>query len=214
MSSERLGPLSYDLTAPSGDADPARAVVTAIIVTTAVLVVGIVGGWFALGVVAKSAWFSTGVPLLVVVLPLAVAYRGSRHALRRTRMRALGAVLLITLFAAYLANHVLGSIKPALPQVRYALDSLTLPPGYTLLDETTAGDRFCRHGCPRVDRHYRAPASDADPVKTFILDMFDQGWHTTSDVPPDQATVAAKGDLLAQLANDGPILRISVVRRS
>jgi hypothetical protein len=207
MESDRLGPLSYDLTAPAGDADASKAVVVAILAIAAILAVGLVGGWFVLGVVAESALIVDGVPLLLVVVPLLVAYRLSRYALRRTRMRALGAVLLIALFASFLSYR-------ALPQVRYSIDSMHLPAGYELVDEQVHGDRFCRHGCPRIDRQYRAPVDDQDPVRTFILAMFAQGWQRTSDVEPENATTAAKDGLTAQLAADGHVLRITVQRDS
>jgi hypothetical protein len=214
MESDRLGPLSYDLTAPKGDADASKAVVVAILAIAAILAVGLVGGWFVLGAVAESALVVDGVPLLLVVVPLLVAYRLSRYALRRTRMRALGAVLLIALFASFLSYRALSSIKPALPQVRYSIDSMHLPAGYELVDEQVHGDRFCRHGCPRIDRQYRAPVDDQDPVRTFILAMFAQGWQRTSDVEPENATTAARDGLTAQLAADGHVLRITVQRDS
>jgi hypothetical protein len=64
-----------------------------------------------------------------------------------------------------------------------------------------------------VLRHYVAPASYADPVSTLVLAMFDQGWHSTSDVDPAAATVAARGDLTAQLAEKSPhVVEVTVSR--
>jgi hypothetical protein len=214
METDRVGPLSYDLTAPEGDSDAAKAVVVAILSVAAILAVGLVGGWFVLGVVAKAAYVVEGVPVLLVVVPLLLAYRLSRHALRGTRTKALAAVLVVSLFASFIAYRALSSIKPALPQVRYSLDSMHLPPGYRLISEQTRGDRFCRKGCPRIDRAYQAPVDDPDPVRTVILAMFAQGWQRTSDVAPEQATIAARDGLTAQLAADDHVLRITVERDS
>jgi hypothetical protein len=214
METDRIGPLSYDLTAPEGDADAAKAIVVAVLAMAVILAVGLVGGWFVLGVVARASYVVVGVPVLLVVAPLLLAYRLLRHALRGTRTKSLAAVLAVSLFASFISYRALSSIKPALPQVRYSLDSLHVPAGYHLVAEQTRGDRFCRHGCPRIDRTYQAPVDDPDPVRTFILAMFAQGWQRTSDVPPEQATLAAKDGLTAQLAADGHVLRITVQRDS
>jgi hypothetical protein len=214
MDGDRLGPLSYDLTAPTGDAGTERAIVVALLTAAGILAVGLVGGWLVLGVVAKAVYVVDGVPLAILVVPLGLAWLLSRHALHRTRLRALVIVTVIGLFASMLSYRVLHSIKPALPQVQYAIDSIHLPPGYRFVSETTKGDRFCRHGCPGVERHYDAPVGDADPVRTVILAMFAQGWHQTSDVAPELADAAAKGGITAQLSADGRDLRIVAVRDS
>ena len=212
MEVDRPAPLSYDLTAPAGDADASKAVVVGILTVVAILAVGLVGGWVVLGFVPKANVIVDGVPLLLLVVPFALAWRLSRYALKRTRTRALAFVLIAAVFASLVSLRALSSIRPALPQVRYSLDSLHLPPGYTKISETSRGDRFCRHGCPRIDRQYRAPVNDPDPVRTFILAMFDQGWERTSDVDPQNATIAAKDGLTAQLAADDHILRVTVQR--
>src|SRR4051812_13452750 len=121
METDRIGPLSYDLTAPEGEADAAKAVVVAVIAAAVILAVGLVGGWFVLGVVARAAFVVVGVPVLLVVVPFLLAYRLLRHALRGTRTKSLAAVLAVSLFASFISYRALSSIKPALPQVRYSL---------------------------------------------------------------------------------------------
>ncbi len=214
MDGDRIGPLAYDLSAPSGDAGTERAIVVALLATGGILAVGLVGGWLILGVVARASYIVDGVPLAIVVVPLGLAWWLSRYALRRTRIRALAIVAVIGLLASVLSYRALSSIKPALPQVKYVLDSLDFPPGYRQVSQDTHGDRFCRNGCPTVERHYDAPADDPDPVRTVVLAMFAQGWERTSDVAPEDATIAEKNGITAQLAADGHDLRIVAVRNN
>jgi hypothetical protein len=215
MSDEHGGPLSYSLEPASGEASAERPIVFGGLGVLAMLVLGLVGGWFALGFVADPRLVVVGVPLLMVAVALALALYGGRRHQRRALQRGLLVVLVIASLTAFLVNHALATIKPALPQVRHSLDVLDLPAGFTMLDQSTHGDRFCHHGCPTVLRHYAAPASVADPVSTLVLAMFDQGWHPISDVDPAAATIAARGDLTAQLAEKSPhVVEITVSRNS
>jgi hypothetical protein len=210
-----IGPLSYEVDAPDGEASAERPIIAGGLVAGLGLVVSLVAGWFALGFVDNPGLVVRGFPLLIVVLAVGVAFVRSRGLLRRARRIALAVVTTIALASALLTNRGLGSIKEALPQVRYAIDSVDLPPGFTLVSEATHGDRFCRHGCPTVERRYAAPPTDPDPVSTFILAMFAQGWEPTSDVEPRLATIAARGNVTAQLQETEPhIVDITVQRRS
>jgi hypothetical protein len=213
MSEEHGGPLSYSLEPASGEASAEKPIVWGGLGVLGMLLLGLIGGWFALGVVANPRLVVLGVPLLMVAVALALALYGGRSHQRRALHRGVVVVAVIAVVAAYLANHVLATIKPALPQVRHSLDSLSLPAGFSMLDESSHGDRFCHHGCPTVLRHYAAPDSDTDPVRTLVLAMFHQGWHSTSDIAPEAATVAARGDLTAQLAEKSAhVVEITVSR--
>jgi len=212
----RLGPLSYEVHAPEGETSGERPIVVGIVVTVALLVVSLVGGWFALGFIGNQHVVSRGFPLAIMVAAVGATAWTGRRVLPRARRNAVLVVLAASLLAAVLANRSLGTIKPALPQVRRALDQLHVPAGFTKVDESTHGDRFCHHGCPGVDRYYRAPDADQNPVSTFILAMFDQGWSPISDiVAPKDATVAVKGSLTAELVErEGHVVQVSVQRDS
>jgi hypothetical protein len=212
----RLGPLSYEVHAPEGETSAERPIVVGIVVTVALLVLSLVGGWFTLGFVGNEHVVSRGFPFTIVVAAVGATAWTSRRVLRRARRNALFVVLAASLLAAVLANRSLGTIKPALPQVRRSLDQLHVPAGFTVVDESTHGDRFCHHGCPAVNRFYRAPAGDQNPVSTLILAMFDQGWSPISDiVEPKDATVAVKGGLTAELVQrEGNVVEVSVQRDS
>ncbi|MDQ1713659.1 MAG: hypothetical protein QOE45_3109 [Frankiaceae bacterium] len=213
MSEEHGGPLSYSLEPAAGDASAERPIVWGSLGVIATLVLGLVGGWFALGFVANPRVIVVGIPLLMIVVADGLALWGGRRHRRKAVQRGVLAVTVIALCVAWLTNHALASIKPALPQVRYTLSSLDLPPGFHLVDESSHGDRFCHHGCPTVRRYYTAPDTDPDPVKTLVLAMFDQGWHRTSDVAPESATVAARGEVTAQLAErSAHVVEITVSR--
>jgi hypothetical protein len=213
MDGERVGPLSYSVDAPEGETSAQRAIIAATLVVTAAMVVSIVGGWFALGFVPSGNLVVDGLPLAMIVGALGTALWFSRGALRQAKRTALVTMTVVSLFAAFLTQHVLAGVKPAIPQVRHSIDVLHMPAGFTLRSEETSGDRFCRRGCPTVDRFYNAPEADPDPVSTLILAMFRQGWHTTSDVDPKSATVAAKGLLTAQLQEIEPhVVEITVSR--
>ena len=214
MDGERVGPLSYSVDAPEGESSAQRAIVGAALVLVVGMVVAMVGGWFALGVVPSGKAVVDGLPLAMVVAGLGTALWLSRGALRQARRTALLTIGVLALIMAFLTQHVLAGIKPAIPQVRHAIDSIDFPPGFKLVSEETSGDRFCRRGCPTVDRFYESPPNDPDPVRTLILAMFDQGWHKTSDVAAEDATVAAKGVLTAQLQEDAQthVVEITVSR--
>jgi hypothetical protein len=213
MDGERVGPLSYSVDAPEGENSAQRAIVGGVSVLVAAMVLTLVGGWFLLGVVPTGKLIVNGFPILMVVLGVAAALVLSRGALRQAKRTALIVVVVLGLIMAVLSNHVLAGIKPAIPQVRHAIDLIDMPKGFHLVSEDTTGDRFCRRGCPTVNRRYAAPADDPDPVRTLILAMFDQGWQRTSDVAPEQATVAAKGLLTAQLQEIEPhVVEITVSR--
>jgi hypothetical protein len=213
MSDEHAGPLSYSLEPAAGEASAERPIVWGVVGVVAMLVLGLVGGWFALGYVANARIVVVGIPVLMVVVADGLALYAGRAHRRKALQRGLMVVTGIALVTAFFTHHALATIKPALPQVRYTLDSLHLPPGFRVVDETTLGDRFCHHGCPTVVRHYASPAADPDPVRTLILAMFAQGWHLTGDVPPSAATVAAKGEVTAQLAEKSPhVVEVTVSR--
>jgi hypothetical protein len=212
----RLGPLSYDVHPPEGETSAERPIVIGGVLAVALLVLSLVGGWFTLGWVGDQHVVTRGFPIVIVIASVGVTAWTSRRVLRRARRNAVLVVLAISLLAAVLANRSLGTIKPALPQVRRSLDQLQVPPGFNVVDESTHGDRFCHHGCPGVNRYYSAPNADQNPVSTFILAMFDQGWSPVSDiVEPKDATVAVKGDLTAELVERQPhVVEVSVQRNS
>lgn len=216
MDGERPGPLSYDVTAPSGDAGTEKSIVVAIVVLLALLLVGLGLGWFLLGYVAASRLVVDGIPLVMVAGTIALAWRTSRFALPRARRRALLIVSVCAVLAGALAYRSLSTIKPALPQIRHSIDAVPLPAGFRLLDEQTHGDRFCRHGCPTLDRVYAVPAADHDPVRTMILAMFDHGWRpATQDIAPEDSTIAVRNGVTAQLQErEGHVVEVTVSRDS
>ena len=214
MDGERLGPLSYDVSAPEGETSAQRAIVLGALVIVGLMTVSMVGGWFVLGVLPSSAVIVKGAPLLILGASLGVALYASRTSLRRTRRTALLTVLALGLMAAFFTNQMLGNVKPALPQIRQTLDAIDLPAGFEMVDEETYGDRLCRRGCPRIERTYSAPANDPDPVSTLILAMFAQGWEQNADVDPRFATVAVKGGLTAHLSpGENNAVEMRVTRR-
>jgi hypothetical protein len=214
MDGERVGPLSYDVTAPEGETSAQRAIVLGALTIVALMVVSLVGGWFALGQIQSAPAIVNGAPLLILGAALAVALAQSRESTRRTRRTALVTVLALGLLSAFFTNKMLAGVKPALPQIRQALDDIRLPQGFRLVDEETFGDRLCRRGCPRVERVYAAPPGDPDPVATLILAMFDQGWKQNNDIDPKLATVALKGGLTAHLSPlENNAVEMTVTRR-
>ena len=215
MELERVGPLSYDVTAPDLDPSAQRGIVFGLLATFSVWVVAVVGGWFLLGYVSDARWVHRGFPLGMVAIAVGAAAVGSRRTLRRARRTALLVTLAISCGASLLAFNTLRNVKPAIPQVRSQIDAIELPPGFTVISEETRGDRFCRRGCPRVDRVYAVPANDPDPVKTMVLAMFAQGWRNPSDVPPELATTAERGVVFVQLGEkDGHVVELTASRQS
>ncbi|HEX8001603.1 MAG TPA: hypothetical protein VF519_02795 [Mycobacteriales bacterium] len=214
MAGERLGPLSYDVTAPTGEVSAQRAVVLGGATIVALMALSLFGGWIVLGIVAEASVVVLGAPLLIVGGAVAVALYASRDSVRRTKRNALLAVGALALLSALFTNRILDDVKPALPQIRKAVDDVRLPPGYRLVDEKPFGDRLCRRGCPGFERLYETPAADKDPVATMILAMFDQGWEPGTDGDPKLATVAVRGTLMAHLSPlDGGGVEMRVSRR-
>lgn len=212
MDGERVGPLSYDVTAPEGETSAQRAIVFGALTIIALMAVSLVGGWIALGMIESAPLIIGGAPVLILVAAVTVAVLASRGSTQRTRRNALVTVVALALLSALFTNKVLDGVKPAMPQVKQAIDSIDLPPGFTMVDEETYGDRMCRRGCPRVERTYTVPAGDSDPVSTLILSMFSQGWQQNSDVDPKLATVAVKNGLTAHLSpgeNGTVVMRVT-----
>lgn len=215
MDGTSVGPLSYDVSREEGEPSPQRPIVVSGVLLAALMTIGIVGGWFALGRVQNAKVLINGIPLVMIVVALAVAVALSRDLLRRARRIAMGVVLALSLLAALFTQQALANIEPALPQIRHTLEVLDLPPGFELIGETTRGDRLCRNGCPGVTRTYAAPAGDEDPVRTMILAMFAQGWEQTSTVAPELATTAHRDRVTAHVRDRGPtIVEVSAVRDS
>jgi hypothetical protein len=209
----RIGPLSYDVSAADAGIDPDRPIILGGVTAVGLLLLSLVGGWFALGWITNSQVVTRGFPLAIVVVPLLVTGWLGRRLRARPRRNSLLVVLGAALLCAVLANRSLGTIKPALPQVRESIASVHLPAGFRLVAEETRGDRMCHHGCPTVVRRYAAPETDPDPVSTMVLAMFAQGWEPTSDVEPSQATTAQRGDINAQLGEKSPhVVEITVQR--
>jgi len=214
MDGERLGPLSYDVTPPEGEASAQRPILLSGAVILALTIVSIVGGWIVLGQIASASLVIRGGPLLILAAGIGVAWATSRDGLPRTRRTALVTATAMALFAAFVTSNTLGNVKPAMPQVRHAVDGITLPPGFQLLTDESFGDRLCRRGCPAVERSFAAPENDPDPVATLILAMFDQGWERVADVEPRFATGARKDGLTAQLSENTPhVVELRVTRR-
>jgi hypothetical protein len=200
----RVGPLSYDVSAVDTTSDPDRPVILGLLISVAGLILALVGGWFALGAIENAKIVTQGFPLAILVVALGSAAWTSRRLRRRPRRNALLFVLGISALAAFLANRGLATIKPAMPQVRHAIDSVPVPAGFRQVDEEQHGDRFCHRGCPTVIRHYSAPVSDPDPVSTFVQAMEREGWQPPDGIDPTQATIARRGDITIQLGEKEP----------
>jgi hypothetical protein len=214
MDGERVGPLSYDVTAPEGETSAQKAIVYGALTIAGLMFLSLVGGWFALGWIESAPAIVNGAPLLILGAALAVALLHSRDSTRRTRRTALVTVLGLALLSAFFTNKVLADVKPAMPQIRQTLDDIDLPAGFAMVEEETFGDRMCRRGCPRVERVYTTPPGDPDPVSTLILAMFDQGWRQNTDIDPKLATVALKDGLTAHLSTfDNGTVKLRVTRR-
>lgn len=215
MDGERIGPLSYSVTAPEGENSAQRAIYLGGGAIVGLVFLALVGGWFALGFSRSARVVVDGGALAILLVPIGTAWAASRDSLKRIRRIGVGVVAALALVAAFITHNVLLNIKPALPQVQAAVDEITLPPGFTLISSETYGDRLCRRSCPTVERRYSAPVGDTDPVSTMILSMFAQGWERTSDVEPRFATTAAKDGLTAQLGENEPhIVHLRVTRGS
>lgn len=210
-----MGALSYDLTVPDRDPSAQRGIVYGLLTTAAAWLLAVVGGWFALGFVKNPGVVHKGFPLAVVLLAVGMTAWGARRTLSRPRRNALLIILAVSSVTALLAHNTLAHVKPTLPQVRHQLDSIDLPPGFRLLSEESHGDRFCRRGCPTVERVYAAPETDPDPVRTLILAMFDQGWGRTSDIEPENATTASRGTIFAHLGETkSHVVELTATRQS
>ena len=203
MEGERTGPLSYDLTVGKGDSSAQRGIVFGLVTTPMATVVALVGGWVALGYLRNPAVVERGFPAGIVAVSLAVTAWGARNTLRRPRRNALLIVLAVSLLFATLTQKYLTSVKVAIPQVRAVVEGIDLPEGFRLAGESTRGDRFCRRGCPTVEQVYDAPVTDPDPVRTLVLAMFAQGWERTTDVAPEDATVARRRGVVVSLTDTG-----------
>lgn len=215
MEVERIGPLSYDVTVPDRDPSAQRGIIYGLLATAGGWLVAVVGGWLALGWLPDARVVSRGFPLALVAVALAAAFVGTRRSTPRARRNGALAVLGVATGAALLAGTTLASVSPALPQLRRALDTVELPAGFRVVSEDTRGDRFCRRGCPTVERVYAAPAGDPDPVRTMILAMFDQGWQPTTDVPRELATSAQRGSIFVHLGETDPhTVEVTVTRQS
>jgi hypothetical protein len=209
------GPLSYDLDVPDRDPSAQRGIIIGLLTTVAAWVVLVVGGWFALGVFADPRAVSRLFPLLIVVAAVGATLTTTRRTMRHARRNAVAIISGVSLVGAILAHQQLTHVKPTIPQIRQYLDDVALPPGYTVVSEETRGDRLCRNGCPRIDRIYATPPGDSDPVKTMVLAMFDNGWDRASDVPPELATTAQRGEIFAQLSETAPqTVRVTASRQS
>lgn len=215
MEVERVGALSYDLTVPDRDPSAQRGIVYGLLTVPAAWILCVVGGWFALGFLKDPRIVSRGFPIMVVALSVGATAWGARRSLSRPRRNAVLIILAVSTVTSLLAYNTLAHVKPTLPQVRHRLDSLDLPPGFRVVSEESKGDRFCRRGCPTVERVYLAPADDPDPVRTLILAMFDQGWKQTSDVEPENATTAIYGTIFAHLGDTAPhTVELTATRQS
>lgn len=215
MEVERAGALSYDLTVPDRDPSAQRGIIIGLLTLVAAWVVAVVGGWVALGFLANPRIVHWGFPIAVVAACVGATAWGARRTLSRARRNALLVILGVSTAMALLAYNTLVNVKPTLPQVRHRLDSLELPPGFRVISEESRGDRFCRRGCPTVERVYLAPSDDLDPVRTIVLAMFDQGWKRTSDVEPENATTAISGTIFVHLGETSPhTVELTAVRQS
>jgi hypothetical protein len=211
----RPGPLSYDVRTDTGEASAQRPILAGGLVAVAMLFLSLVTGWFALGFVPDPVAIRFVLAALTLGLAFGACYWAGRGHLAIARRRALFVVAGVALVTTVLTYNLVGSMKPALPQVKHSIDSVDLPDGFRMLTEETRGDRFCRRGCPTVERTYAAPAGDPDPVRTFILAMFDQGWEPANDVEPELATLAVRGTVRAQLQEIQPhVVEITVQRIS
>lgn len=214
MDGERVGPLSYSVDAPEGETSAQRAILVGGFVITVLMLVSFVGGWFVLGVLESAAIVDVGGPLVILVAGIGAGVLASRGATPQARKTGLIVVTSMALLAALFTSKVLVNYKPALPQIRQALNELRLPPGFAVVRQEEFGDRLCRKGCPTIERTFSAPQGDPDPVSTLILAMFAQGWERTADVEPRFATTAQKDGLSAQLIeNPQHVVELRVTRR-
>lgn len=215
MDGERTGALSYDLTVPDRDPSAQRGIIIGLLTTAAVWIVAVVGGWFALGFLRDPRMVHRGFPVAIVLIAVGATAWGARRSLSRPRRNAVLVIGGVAAVTALLAYNTLVHVKPTIPQVRHQLDSIDLPAGFRLSTEDAHGDRFCRRGCPTIERVYLAPENDADPVRTFVLAMFAQGWSQTSDVPPEMATTARKGTIFVHLGETAPhTVEVTATRQS
>lgn len=209
------GPLSYSLEVPAEDPSAQRGIVIGLLVLVAAWLVAVVGGWFVLGWVTDARLVHRYFPLALVAVAVGATFLGTRRTLRRARRNALLIILAVSSVAGLLAYTTLEGVKMAVPQVRHELDQVELPPGFRVVEEETRGDRFCRRGCPRVDRTYAAPAEDPDPVRTIVLAMYAQGWTNPNDVPDEMATTAVRGQIFAHLTENAPhVVTLTASRQS
>jgi hypothetical protein len=192
------GPLSYDLSVPDKDPSAQRGILFALGALVLGWVVVVVGGWFALGFLSTPMLVVRGFPLALVGFVLLASLWGAKRAMPRARQRVALVALVASAGAGFLAYTTLLHVKPTIPQMRYELDRAT-PAGFVLQREETSGDRLCRLGCPTVKRSYLPPAGDEDPVRTFVLALFGRGWDQTTDVAPELATSARRGEVRVHL---------------
>lgn len=209
------GPLSYSVEAADGDLSAERPIilgsVTAIVATLPALVLG----WVALGSIAVRVLVLLVVSVIGPALGLGVAFLTSPGR-RRRRRNALVGVGGVGLFVAVVAYNLLAVVRPAVPELRAAIEDIRFPAGFVELSEEAKGDRLCKSQCPTVERFYRADGME-DPGRELLRALFRQGWDPANpSIPPDSNTAAVRGRILVDVyfTTGEPTVRIVVTGRS
>ena len=211
METERIGPLSYSLDAPDGDFSAERPIIVGTLVALLTTLPALALGWLVLGVVGARTLVVLLSAIAGPLLGVGIAYATSRGRRRRQR-NAVVAVGAAGLFVALLSYNLLGIARPAIPELRAAIDDVRLPAGFTEVSESTNGARFCRPTCPTVTRVYLGPETMDDPGRELLRAMFRQGWEPADrNVPPDSNTAAVRGRVLVDVYSTTGESRVRVV---
>lgn len=188
----RVGPLSYSVEASDGDVSAERPILLGGIVAIVLAVPATVLGWFALGVLSARTLVVLAASAAGPAIGMLVAYRSSTGRRRRRRNALIGTGA-VGLFVIVVSYNLLGIVRPALPELRAAIDDVRVPPGFVLVSEAESGARLCDPKCPELARIYRADGVE-DPAKEFLRAMFRQGWNPADqNLPPDSNTAAVRG---------------------
>lgn len=211
MDTERIGPLAYSLDPPMGEFSAERPILIGTIATVVSAIPVCVIGWLAHELVGsrKLVLWAGAASVWAIGLTAAWLLSPGRRRRRRNALLGVAVAALVVSFGVY---SVLDLSRPSIRQLRYAIADLELPSGWEVVSDRASGNRRCTPDCPQVEIVYRAPAGTERPGVELIRTLLSQGWgQKDPNVPPDSATAAVKGRVLADVYSTFDGLDVRVV---
>jgi hypothetical protein len=198
VDTERIGPLSYSLDPPAGEFSAERPILVGTITAGAAAIPVCVVGWLAHSVIGNRSlvlWLGAAA-IWAISLTVAWLLSPGRRRRRRNAMLGVSIAALVVSFGVY---QVLDLSRPSIVQLRHSIADLDLP-GWELVSEEHSGNRRCDPECPQLERVYRPPSQVENPGLELVRALLAQGWaQKDPNVPPDSATAAVKGRVLADV---------------